>query len=124
MYGIIYYRQKVDGQKYCCAYLEKMVKRATRKAPSRNGLVSRLWSPFSHALSAGEETVGAVTNTAKGVVREGARGVNKIGKSVTGHFNAAIHDLIKARKNRKNMTRRNRKNTRRNNRKNTRRNNY
>lgn len=109
------------NKKYCCAYLEKMVKsRSTRKASSRNGLVSRLWSPFSHALSAGEETVGAVTNTAKGVVRESARGVNKIGKSVTGHFNAAIHDLIKGRKNRKNVTRRNRRNSR----KNTRRTNY
>lgn len=89
-----------------------MVKRGTR----RSGIFSRLWSPFSHTLQAGEESVGAVTNTAKGVVREGAHGVNKIGKSITGHFNAAVHDILKRRKGRRTMkggrkasTRRNRK---------------
>lgn len=92
-----------------------MVRRGTRKN-RHSGLFGRLWSPFGHALSAGEESVGAVTNTAKGVVREGARGVNRIGKSITGHFNAAVTDLIKRRKSRKNSrrnTRRTRRNTRR-----------
>lgn len=100
-----------------------------RNSSRKNGLFSRLWSPFGHTLKAGEESVGAVTNTAKGVVSVGARGVNTIGRSITGHFNAAVHDLIKGRKNRRTMkggrktTRRNRKSTRRN-RKTTRRNNY
>ena len=106
-----------------------MARRGSTRRNRKNGLFSRLWSPFGHTLMAGEESVGAVTNTAKGVVREGARGVNKIGRSITGHFNAAVHDLIKGRKNRRTMkggkknTRRNRKNTRRN-RRNTRRNNW
>ncbi len=93
-----------------------MARRSTRKNRRHSGLFGRLWSPFSHALMAGEESVGAVTNTAKGVVKEGARGVNRIGKSLTGHFNAAVTDLIKRRKSRKNrgnMTRKNRRNTRR-----------
>ena len=106
-----------------------MARRGATRRNRKNGLFSRLWSPFGHTLMAGEESVGAVTNTAKGVVREGARGVNKIGKSITGHFNAAVHDLIKGRKNRRTMkggkksTRRNRKSTRRN-RRNTRRTNW
>lgn len=97
-----------------------------RNSTRKNGIFSRLWSPFGHTLKAGEESVGAVTNTAKGVVRESARGANKIGKSITGHFNAAVHDLIKGRRTMKGgrkTTRRNRKNTRRN-RRNTRRNHY
>jgi hypothetical protein len=88
----------------------------TRKA---TGLFRRLWSPFSHALMAGTESVGAVTNTAKGVVGVGAKGVNRVGKSITGHFNAAVSDLVR-RKSRKaqaggkgrKSTRRGRKGTR------------
>jgi hypothetical protein len=44
---------------------------------------------------AGSNTVGAVADTAKGVVGVGAKGVNRIGRSVTGHFNAAVHDLLR-----------------------------
>jgi hypothetical protein len=64
---------------------------------------------------AGNESVGAVANTGKGVVGQGFRGINRIGRSVTGHANQAVHNLL-SRKNRRN-TRRNRKNrksTRRN----------
>lgn len=99
-----------------------MARGNTRKN-RRNGLFSRLWSPFGHALMAGEESVGAVTNTAKGVVREGARGVNKIGRSITGHFNAAVTDLIRKRKGERRTMKGGKKSTRRRgNRKNTRRN--
>jgi hypothetical protein len=88
-----------------------MVRNSTRKS-RHSGLFGRLWSPFGHALMASEESVGAVTNTAKGVVRESARGVNRIGKSITGHFNAAVTDLVKRRKSRKNSRRNTRRNTR------------
>jgi hypothetical protein len=73
---------------------------------------------------AASNTVGAVANTAKGVVGVGARGVNRIGRSITGHFNAAVGDLIKGRKSRRNRkqaggkSRRNRKNHTRRNRRN------
>jgi hypothetical protein len=99
--------------------------RRTRKA---TGLFRRLWSPFGHALMAGTESVGAVTNTAKGVVGVGAKGVNRVGKSITGHFNAAVSDLVrrksrkaqaggKRRKSRKSMrkSRKSRKGTRKSN---------
>ena len=62
---------------------------------------------------AGNESVGAVANTGKGVLGQGFRGVNKIGRSVTGHANQAVRNLL-SRKNRKNgyTTRTNRKNRR------------
>jgi hypothetical protein len=84
--------------------------RRTRKAL---GLFRRLWSPFGHALMAGTESVGAVTNTAKGVVGVGAKGVNRVGKSITGHFNAAVSDLVRRRAQAGGKTRKGRKSTRR-----------
>jgi hypothetical protein len=74
----------------------------TRRHGRSSGLLSRLWSPFGHATMAASNTVGAVANTAKGVVGVGARGVNRIGRSITGHFNHAVTDLIKGRRSRKN----------------------
>jgi hypothetical protein len=66
---------------------------------------------------AGNESVGAVANTGKGVVGQGFRGLNKIGRSVTGHANQAVSNVF-SRKNRRNgvtrKNRKNRKNTRRN----------
>lgn len=93
----------------------------TRRHGRSSGLLSRLWSPFGHATMAASNTVGAVANTAKGVVGVGARGVNRIGRSITGHFNHAVTDLIKGRRSRKNRNQnggRSRKNrSNRNNRK-------
>lgn len=96
----------------------EMARRGTRK--SRNfGLFSRLYSPVGHLLAASKESVGAVANTAKGVVGESITGLDKIGKSVSGHANMAVRDLLK-RKSRKGgkrrgsrKTRKSRKNTRR-----------
>jgi len=88
-----------------------------RSSRSSRGLFTRLYSPIGHLLMAGNESVGAVANTGKGVVGQGFRGLNKIGRSVTGHANQAVRNVF-SRKNRRNgMTRKNRKN-----RKNTRRN--
>ena len=73
----------------------------TRKNRS-SGLIGRLWSPFGHTAMAASNTAGAVANTAKGIVSVTARGVNRVGRRVTAHFNAAVGDLIKARKSRRN----------------------
>ena len=40
---------------------------STRKNRS-SGLMGRLWSPFGHTAAAASNSVGAVANTAKGVV--------------------------------------------------------
>ena len=64
---------------------------STRK---NRGLVSKVYSPFHHAFMAGEEAVAAVTNTARNVVSTGIRGVDKIGRSVTGHADAAVRNVF------------------------------
>ena len=69
----------------------QMARRGTRKS---RGIFSRLYSPIGHLLSAGKESVGAVTNTAKGVVGEGIHGLDKIGRSVTHHANMAVKDVF------------------------------
>ena len=92
---------------------------------TRKGIFSRIYGPVDHLLKAGRESVGAVTNTAKGVIGVTFNGVNKVGRSVTGHANMAVSGLLtgKSRKNRKGGKRNTRKNrkanrkTRRNNRK-------
>lgn len=103
-----------------------MARGGRRNSTRKTGLLGRLYSPVGHLFSAGEESVGAVTNTAKGVVGTTFRGVNKIGRSVTGHANMAISELLtgKSRRNRKNnarksrrANRKSRRNTRRANRK-------
>jgi len=96
------------------------------RGTTRKGLFSRLYSPVGHLFLAGKESVGAVTNTAKGVIGATFNGVNKVGRSVTGHANMAVSSLLtgKSRKNRKGGKRNTRKNrkanrkTRKTNRKN------
>lgn len=82
------------------------------------GIFTRLYSPVGHLLSAGKESVGAVTNTAKGVVGQGIGGLDRIGRSVTGHANQAVRDVFsrkggKRRGRGSRKTRKGRKTTRR-----------
>lgn len=75
---------------------------------SRRGLFSTIYAPVSHLIQAAEESVSAVTDTSRNVVRRGLRGVNNVGKSVTGHANAAVRNVV-SRKNRQG-SRKNRRN--------------
>ena len=77
-------------------------RRATRRSRSRRGggLASKVYSPVSHLLQATNEAVGTVTNTVKSVAKSGISGVNRIGKSVTGHADAAVRNVF-SRKGRK-----------------------
>lgn len=88
-----------------------MARSSTRRGGK--GLFTRLYSPIGHLFMASKESVGAVTNTAKGVAGQGLSGLNKIGRSVTGHANQAVRNVF-SRKNRKEggASRKNRKNTR------------
>ena len=91
----------------------QMARRGTRKS---RGIFSRLYSPIGHLLSAGKESVGAVTNTAKGVVGEGIGGLDKIGRSVTKHANMAVKDVFSRKGGKRRGTRKlrkSRRNTRR-----------
>jgi hypothetical protein len=82
----------------------------TRKT-GRRGIVSRVYSPFSHLFQATGESVGVVANTAGNVVKKTIGAVNKIGTSFSSHTNRAIHDLTaRKRKGSRKSTRRNRRN--------------
>jgi hypothetical protein len=75
-------------------------RRSTRR--SGGGLFGKIYSPVSHLLMATENAVGTVTGTVNTVAKSGLRGVNRIGKSVTGHANAAVRNLVsRKRKNRR-----------------------
>lgn len=89
-------------------------KQMARRGSTRRsrGLFSRLYSPVGHLLSAGKESVGAVTNTAKGVVGEGVGGLDKIGRSVTKHANQAVKDVFSRKGGKRRGTRKSRKSRR------------
>lgn len=87
-------------------------RRNTRRSNSRKnrrntrrggGLFSTIYSPVGHLLQATGNAAGTVTNTTRNIVKRGLGGVNRIGKSVTGHADAAVRNLVsrKSRKNRK-----------------------
>lgn len=95
-----------------------MARHSTRR--SSKGIFSRLYSPIGHLLSASKESVGAVANTAKGVVGQGLTGLNTIGKSVTTHANGTVRDLLAKRKGGRRSTRRSTRKASRSNRKKTR----
>lgn len=95
------YRGKIGTQ---------MARRGTRKS---RGIFSRLYSPVGHLFAAGKESVGAVTNTAKGVVGEGIHGLDKIGRSVTTHANMAVKNVFTRKGGKRRNNRKSRRNTRR-----------
>jgi hypothetical protein len=66
-------------------------RRNTRRG---GGLFGTLYSPISHLLQATGNAAGAVTNTTRNVVKRGLGGVNRVGRSVTGHANAAVRNLV------------------------------
>lgn len=82
----------------------------TRKG-GRKGLVSKVYSPFSHLFQATGESVGTVANTAGNIVKKSIGAVNKIGLSFSTHTNRAIKDLTsRKRRASRRSTRRNRRN--------------
>ena len=101
-----------------------MANRKNRRNTRRGGgLFSTVYSPVSHLLQATGNAAGTVTNTTRNVVKRGLGGVNRIGKSVTGHADAAVRNLVSrkrrggARKSRRRGSRKGRKGSRKGNRK-------
>jgi hypothetical protein len=74
--------------------------RKNRKASRRNnmmggrGLFGTLYSPIGHLLQATGNTVSAVTNTTRNVAKRGLSGLNRVGRSVTGHANMAVRNVV------------------------------
>ena len=86
-------------------------RRSSRRSGTSRGIFTRLYSPISHALAFGSNTTDTATNTAKSLGRLGFGTVNRVGKSLSGHLNGAVKNLV-SRKNRRGSrkTRRNRRN--------------
>jgi hypothetical protein len=63
-----------------------------------SGIFSKVYSPISHLLGATENAVGTVTGAVNTVAKTGLRGVDRIGKSVTGHANMAVHNIVSRRR--------------------------
>jgi hypothetical protein len=61
----------------------------------------RVYSPVKHAIMAGKDSIGAVTDTAKGVACEGLTGLDRIGSAVAKHANMAVNDLLGRRRTRR-----------------------
>ncbi len=61
----------------------------------------RVYSPVKHAIMAGKDSIGAVTDTAKGVACEGLSGLDRIGSAVARHANMAVNDLLGRRRTRR-----------------------
>ncbi len=73
-------------------------RRASRRSRRGGGLLSKLYRPVHEVLGMGENAVGTVTNTVNSVAKTGLRGVNRIGRSVTGRANSAISGLLSRRR--------------------------
>lgn len=84
----------------------------TRKSAHRTGIVSKIYSPFSHLFQATGESVGVVANTAGNVVKRSIGAVNKIGTSFSSHTNRAIKDITSRKRKNQRKTRRGNRNSR------------
>jgi hypothetical protein len=58
------------------------------------GLFSTVYSPVGHVLTATGEAVGTVTNTTRNILKSGLGGLNRIGRSVTGHADMAVRNVV------------------------------
>ena len=84
--------------------------RSTRKL----GLFRRIYSPLNHLVSA-TRNVGKTVFTRSGrIVNQGLGGIQNVGRSVVGHADGAVTNLLSRRKGR--GSRRNRRASRRTNR--------
>ena len=124
MYGLFrYFETRIKYLFLILAYfflllIETMARSTRRRRSSRrsNGLFSKIYGPVSGVIGAVNDVFGTATNTAKGVVRTGLRGVNRVGRSVTGRANKVVRNLVsrKNRKSRKNRNNRKNRKSRRN----------
>jgi hypothetical protein len=65
------------------------------KTRRSNGLFGRLYSPIHHGLFAARNVVNAGLGAVGKIVNAGVEGVDKAGASVTGHANAAVHNVFR-----------------------------
>jgi hypothetical protein len=73
---------------------------ARRMSRKTLGLFGRVYSPVNHLFQAAENSVSSLTSGTGSIVRTGLNTVNKVGKSVTGHADQAVRNIV-SRKGRK-----------------------
>lgn len=84
----------------------KRSRKGSRKGGARRmsrktlGLFGRVYSPVNHLFQAAENSVSSLTSGTGSIVRTGLNTVNKVGKSVTGHADQAVRNIV-SRKGRK-----------------------
>ena len=83
---------------------------ANRKSSRKLGLFRRIYSPLNHLVSATRNAGKTVFRRSGRIVDEAAGAVQNVGRSVVGHANGAVHNLVRGRGSRKN--RKNRKSRR------------
>jgi phage-related protein len=93
--------------------MKRTAKRATKRSSAHRhktskkfrGLFTYVYSPIDHTLQAADNVTRATTNTIRNIVSSGITGVDRIGRRVTTHADAAVSDLLFSRKSRKNSRR-------------------
>ena len=75
------------------------------KSKKSMGLFGRVYSPVNHLFMAAENSVNSLAKGTSSIMRTGLSSVNKVGRSVTGHADQAVRNIVsrrrKSRKNRK-----------------------
>jgi hypothetical protein len=88
--------------------------KSTRGTRKSKGLFRRVYSPIDHLIEAGRNISRAAFKRSGRIVNNGLGLVGNVGKSVAGHANKTVSNIV-SRKNRKNRKeRKERKQTRRN----------
>ncbi len=77
------------------------------KTRRSRGIVSRVYSPLHHLFMASENTVGAVSNTARNIVKRSIKAVNNVGSSISRHANMTIRNVTGKRKQQRKQQRKN-----------------
>ena len=77
-----------------------MARRSTRRSRRSGGfsIFTRIYSPVNHLLCAVGDTVNEVATTVGKVFKTSVGGVNRVGKSLVGHANAAVRNVTRRRR--------------------------
>ena len=90
----------VQAQNEFLILLSEMAKRGSRRANGANGLIGRVYSPLNHVVSAARNIgKNAFTRSGK-IVNTGLGFVQNTGRSLAGHANGAVSNLLGNRKTR------------------------
>ena len=88
----------------------KTQRKGSRKAQrGGQGIFSTVYSPVGHVLTATGEAVGTVTNTTRNILKSSLGGLNKIGRSVTGHADMAVRNVVSRKRRSSRKSRANRR---------------